>query len=122
LLRAWRHAGRARAADPEPWVRAIARREALRLRARAAGREAPLEALADRPGAEHRTERDDAALDVRTALAGLSAADRRMLFDLYWADRPVRDIAQDLGMPVGTVKIRMHRSRRRLESLLTTTP
>ncbi len=45
--------------------------------------------------------------------------DTRRLFELhYWGNLTIREIAEDLEMPIGTVKIRMHRARRRIAAEL----
>jgi len=99
-------------------VAAIARREALR---RAALRlEAPLE--------EGRAGEDAAAagafealarrLDVQAALGALEPEERRLLDLRYGSDMTQRAIAEELGVPEGTVKVRLHRLRVRLKDEL----
>jgi RNA polymerase sigma factor (sigma-70 family) len=81
--------------------RGTARREQLaaRLRTSFAG------PLADRPH-----ERDE----VRTAFAGLSAGDRELLSLTGWEGLSPAEIATVLGCSRGTVRVRLHRARRRL--------
>jgi RNA polymerase sigma-70 factor, ECF subfamily len=60
----------------------------------------------------------DAALvraDIMTALAG---PDGDLLRLMYIQDRPVAEVAEILGVPVGTVKSRAHRARRLLRATL----
>ena len=115
-IRAWRHQGRCQTpARPEPWVRAIARREALR-------------ALAQRSElsidncqvADTRQDMSDlpATLDVRRALSGLQSQDRRLLIGHYWQDLPNSELAEQLGLAEVTVRVRLHRLRRRLRETL----
>jgi RNA polymerase sigma-70 factor (ECF subfamily) len=119
-IRAWRYAHACRdARRPGPWVRAIARREALRIAARGAP-----------PAGESATEAEDHAageldrvvaerVDVRRALAlTTDVLDRRLLAHRYWEGRSEAEIAALTGLPVGTVKVRLHRARRRLRHQL----
>jgi RNA polymerase sigma-70 factor (ECF subfamily) len=118
LIRAWRFASRCRSPGrPEPWVRAIARREALRLMAR---RPAPHSNLEDAGvvGDDDHAECVERRADVVEALGRLDEQDRRLLLMQYWQERTCSETAAELGMPVGTVKIRLHRSRKRLADLL----
>ena len=52
------------------------------------------------------------------ALATLRAADRDVLLLYAWADLGYEEIAQAIGVPVGTVRSRLHRARRRIRELL----
>ena len=111
LLRAWRKRGQCRAADdPLPWVGRIAHNEGRRYCA-TSGREVlqanpePLgEELADEPLGE--------------ILASLREGERIVVELRYVHDQTHRAIAGQLGMPVGTVKARLHRARHRLKEAL----
>ncbi len=117
VLRAWRHRASCRdAGAPEPWVGAIARREALRVAARRRGED--LTDLDDEPLARG-DERDHAgALDLRDAVAALPAQDREIFLRHYWGDQSCAQTAAALGMPEGTIKIRLMRGRHRLRARL----
>jgi RNA polymerase sigma factor (sigma-70 family) len=52
--------------------------------------------------------------DVQAALAGLSDRDRRLLEMRYEEDLTQKMIARRLGIPEGTVKVRLHRARNKL--------
>ena len=52
------------------------------------------------------------------ALAGLSAADRDVLLLVAWADLTYAEVASALDVPVGTVRSRLHRARRRVRDEL----
>ncbi|WP_342669539.1 RNA polymerase sigma factor [Streptomyces yerevanensis] len=54
---------------------------------------------------------------VRTALAQLSRPDREVLALCVWAGLDYAAAAEALGVPVGTVRSRLSRARRRLEKL-----
>jgi len=100
-------------------VRRIAQREALR------------------PSHDGRTERLDddrllddfdwfagrhEAIDVRRAALRALADEERPVFWLhYWCDHSCREIAGRLGLPVGTVKIRLFRGRARVRAALEAT-
>ena len=100
---------------PGPWVRAIARREAWRI---AGGRrEEPLEA-APEPVAAGDEELTLARMTVRAALAGLPVRDRELLHATYWEDLSGTDASLRLGHTEATVRVRLHRVRRALESSL----
>lgn len=116
LVRAWRHraaCGNPRA--PDAWVRSISRREALRIVERPrhlelVGEEEPEDRASAGPG--------PAGVDVRRAVGLLSEIDQRLVLRFYWAGQADHEIARDLGMPVGTVKVRLHRARMRLHDEL----
>ena len=61
----------------------------------------------------------DLRMDVSRALNDrLSEGERRLLAYRYWLDYTDRQIADALGIPLGTAKIRLHRARRKLEAAL----
>ncbi|MFE7172994.1 RNA polymerase sigma factor [Streptomyces sp. NPDC057616] len=110
-----------------PWLYGIVtnlvgqhrRAEARRLRAlaRVAGTTpAEGEPLADRVvakvGAEHSRAR------LAGALAGLPARHRDVLLLIAWGDLDYAEAAQALGVPVGTVRSRLHRARAGLRQAL----
>ena len=57
-------------------------------------------------------------LDVRRALATLSGDEQRLLDLRYRADMTQRAVAATLGLPEGTVKVRLHRVRKLLHERL----
>lgn len=116
LVRAWRHrASCARPDAPDAWVRSISRREALRLVDRP---RPPVFAgdVEEAGGASAPPE--PSAVDLRQAVSLLGELDRRLLLRFYWAGQSDREIARELDMPLGTVKIRLHRARMRLHDEL----
>lgn len=52
------------------------------------------------------------------ALAGLSRGDRDVLLLVAWGDLGYEETAQALGVPVGTVRSRLHRARRKVRAAL----
>jgi RNA polymerase sigma factor (sigma-70 family) len=107
-----------------PWLLGIAvnllahhrRSEARRLRALAA---------ATGPEAERFTDASAGRVDAAAARGRLLAAleqlddyDREALLLYAWAELKYGEIAHALGIPVGTVRSRLHRSRRKLRQAL----
>ncbi|MEV5611306.1 RNA polymerase sigma factor [Streptomyces sp. NPDC052225] len=56
------------------------------------------------------------------ALAALSSADRHVLLLVAWADLSYQDVAEALGIPVGTVRSRLNRARRKVRAALGADP
>jgi RNA polymerase sigma-70 factor (ECF subfamily) len=115
-LRAWRYRERGgREPDrPGAWLGRIAQREALRVAAQR--RLEPLEGVdPSRPSHD-----DDVAqrLTIESALARLPGRDRALLHAHYVEDLTCAQVAQRLGLPVGTVKVRLYRLRGRLRGVL----
>lgn len=117
LMRIWRHRHRVREAEKRlAWVAAIARNEALRVAQKRDGVRAR-EQHAD----EIELGSEDLALDhalnqavLEGLLAPLETADRSLLRLRYADDLTQAEIAARLGLPEGTVKVRLHRLRLRL--------
>jgi len=111
--------------NARPWLYGIATRllahhrrsEARRLRATA-------RLVATRDQGSDPTEDVLDALEARStwpvvadALATLPDGERDVLFLYAWEDLSYQDIATALGLPVGTVRSRLNRARRRLREL-----
>jgi RNA polymerase sigma factor (sigma-70 family) len=97
---------------PDAWVRRVGIRMAVRTVKR--------ERL--RPRLER--ELDVASLpqpvdvDVLQAVRGLPATQRAAIVLFYFEDRPVAEVAQILSCPEATVRVYLHRARKRLAALL----
>jgi len=124
LLRVWRQRHQCRqGATPEPWVAQIARREALRLLERRREQEARtvtdgehvLAGLSD-ARAGHSAQLD--ALQFDEAVANLPNRDRALAVLHYRGDLAQGCLATALGVPEGTVRVRLHRLRARLRASL----
>lgn len=117
LLRAWRRRSTLRDSERRnQWLAAIVRNEAFRQHARV--RPDPTATIELREGAED--ERVLAAVelaDLHAALKGLSKRDREILELRYEQDLTHPVIANRLGIPEGTVKVRLHRARAKLRML-----
>jgi RNA polymerase sigma factor (sigma-70 family) len=114
----------ARYSDARPWLFGIAT-NLLRDHFRAARRE---ESKLERSAALDTMPHNDAALDglerqllgphLAAALLDIPAADRDALLLMAWADLDYEQIAQALGIQLGTVRSRIYRARQRLRDYL----
>lgn len=117
LLRAWRRRSTLR--EPEyrsQWLASIVRNEAFRQHAKV--RPSPTEII-DQDGEE---DAQVVALvelaDLREAVARLSDREREVLEMRYEDDLTQRAIAEKMGIPEGTVKVRLHRARKKLRRVV----
>lgn len=114
LLRAWRRRSTLRDAERRnQWLGTIVRNEAFRQHARL--RPDPISTIEGQEGAE------DAEVvatvetaDLHAALDRLTDRDRMLLELRYTEDLTQAAIARRLGIPEGTVKVRLHRARNKL--------
>lgn len=65
-----------------------------------------------------RLDAEAARADLARLLAELDPADRDVLLLYAWAELPYDEIATAIGIPVGTVRSKLHRLRRRLRQQL----
>jgi RNA polymerase sigma-70 factor (ECF subfamily) len=123
LLRAWRLRHRCRHPESNAaWVAQIARNEALRLRARRRLQAGPTSL----PGGEPIQPEQAAAgeselldrLSWQDALAHLPPEDRALVVLCYAGDITQASLANALGMPEVTVRVRLHRIRNRLGQVI----
>jgi RNA polymerase sigma-70 factor, ECF subfamily len=118
MARAWGRRHRCQTPErPLPWVLQITRNEAYRLMERGRLRDAHcgLDTVAELPASaaadgDHVHER----IDVRRAVGMLPAEDRVLVGLRYEEDLAQPRIAKVLRMPEGTIKVRLHRIRKRL--------
>ena len=121
FLRAWRASASydpARASQ-RTWLFAILRNVVIDL-ARARRARPPLaagDATAER-SADDELERAVTAWQVEAALAELDEDHRRVLVEVHWRGRPYHEVADDLGIPTGTVKSRVYYGLRAMRSSL----
>jgi RNA polymerase sigma-70 factor (ECF subfamily) len=121
MTRAWRQRAKCHSPSaPGPWVAQIARNEALRLWQREQGRRArAADEVEEEPAAgEPLEEQAIRRVSVRQALETLTDEERQLVSLRYEADLAHPAIAAALGMPEGTVKVRLHRIRKRLATLI----
>ena len=111
--------------DARPWLFGIAT-NLVRHHRRSEGRRLRAYARLDIPtgddggltGIEDRLDARDLAPVMATALLHLSQGDRDTVLLFAWADLRYEDIAVALGIPIGTVRSRLHRARRQLRELI----
>jgi RNA polymerase sigma-70 factor (ECF subfamily) len=114
--------------DPErpvrPWLYGIAanlmrhhwRKERRMLRAYARNGVDPV--FADEDAAVERADADARHRELATALAGLRRDEREILLLRAWVELTDSEIADALGLPIGTVKSRLSRARDQLRNQL----
>ena len=114
-----------RRADARPWLYGIAanvmgkhrRAEVRMFRAFArTGADPVADGHADR--VDSRVAAAAVQRDLAAALAGLPAADRDVLLLIAWADLSYEETAAALRIPVGTVRSRLNRARRKVREAL----
>jgi RNA polymerase sigma factor (sigma-70 family) len=110
--------------DARPWLYGIAanligkhsRSEVRMLRAYARTGTDPV--LAETDEADSRLASAAVRQDLAAALAALTSGDRDVLLMIAWADLSYAEVATALGIPVGTVRSRLHRARARIRAAL----
>jgi RNA polymerase sigma-70 factor (ECF subfamily) len=103
-----------------PWLYAVARNAIIdraRSRREATFAEPPDEA-ATSPGPPERAESAYISWRVHRAVHDLPPSEREVLELAYWGDLSQREVAQFLGIPLGTVKTRTRSGLARLADLL----
>jgi RNA polymerase sigma factor (sigma-70 family) len=106
----------------EAWVLGIARKRAIDQLRRRHANVVPIDELRDIAGDDGRelAERYVRASEVRGALGRLPVEQREVLTLAYFGGLTQTEIADRLGVPLGTVKARAFRGLRRLADLLAT--
>jgi RNA polymerase sigma-70 factor (ECF subfamily) len=120
VTRAWRQRGSCHnPAAPGAWVAQIARNEALRLWQREQRRQAHSTEVEEEPaGGETLEDQMIRRVSVHQALQSLTDEERQLVRLRYESDLAHPAIAKELGLPEGTVKVRLHRIRKRLATLI----
>jgi RNA polymerase sigma-70 factor (ECF subfamily) len=114
LLRAWRRRSTLRDGDRRnQWLSTIVRNEAFRQHARV--RPDPIATIESHEGIEdEQVVATVEQADLHAALGRLPDKDRQLLYLRYDEDLTQAAIASRLGIPEGTVKVRLHRARDKL--------
>ncbi|GAA3714662.1 RNA polymerase sigma factor [Nonomuraea antimicrobica] len=111
--------------DARPWLYGIAanligkhRRTEVRayLALSRIGTDEVAESHTDR--VEARVSASSAHRELAGALAVLSPEDREVLLMIAWADLSYEEVSRALGIPIGTVRSRLHRARRKTREAL----
>jgi RNA polymerase sigma-70 factor (ECF subfamily) len=116
LLRAWRRRSTLRDQDRrKEWLGTIVRNEAFRQHSRV--RPDPVDTVESWEGAEdERIISTVERADLHAALKRLSERDRKLIELRYEEDLTQEAIARRLGVPDGTVQVRLHRLRHKLRA------
>lgn len=114
MVRAWRKRGTLRnSAARKAWLATIVRNEALREFAR--NRPSPTDLIEVIHGSDdERVLATVERADLHAALERLNERDRQLVRLRYDEDMTQKAIAHRLGIPLGTVKVRLHRVRAKL--------
>jgi RNA polymerase sigma-70 factor (ECF subfamily) len=102
------------------WLYTVARNaivDRLRRNGPAAGAELPELVSAD-PGPAERAEESDTSFRVHRALEELQPKEREVIELAYWSGMSQSEVAEYLGLPLGTVKTRTRSGLARLASML----
>jgi RNA polymerase sigma-70 factor (ECF subfamily) len=121
LARAWRSRASCRTPDaPLPWCLQITRNEAFRvIRRRQAQACDPLDEIAVEDARARREQpRTLIRIDVSRALGTLEPHERHLIALRYMCDYSHAEIAEQFDIPEATARVRLHRARKRLASLL----
>lgn len=132
FLAAWKGAASFQPPDPAgtskagAWLWGIARRQAALLLRRRGPAHAPLAeglslnaaGISGDHGLADPAETVAAQAGLASAVSTLSPAEHEVWRLMYVEDRPLAEIAELMGVPVGTVKSRAHRARRLLRAAL----
>jgi RNA polymerase sigma-70 factor (ECF subfamily) len=124
FLAAWKGAGEFKAeSQVTTWLLAIARHKAisaLRRRAEAQLDDHTAAAIVDpRDDPETRLDKQDRSRIVQKCLTRLSPAHREIIDLVYYHGKPIKEVAQIVGVPEGTVKTRMFHARKLMSKMLT---
>ncbi|MEU6193550.1 sigma-70 family RNA polymerase sigma factor [Streptomyces sp. NPDC047061] len=116
--------------NARPWLYGIAgnligkqrRAEVRALKALARTGHDPVAASWSESWVEDTDSRIDAQGPLAGALAALTAGDRHVLLLVAWADLTYQEVAEALDIPVGTVRSRLNRARRKVRTALGADP
>jgi RNA polymerase sigma-70 factor (ECF subfamily) len=119
----WKGAGQFKAeSQVTTWLLAIARHKAisaLRRRSEAQLDDHAAAAIVDpRDDPETRMDKQDRSKVIRKCLSRLSLSHREIVDLVYYHGKLVKEVAQIVGVPEGTVKTRMFHARRHMSKLL----
>ena len=123
LLTVWRKAGafdRAKAA-PSTWIFTIARNlriDAARRARRVEPADDPSDAADAEPAPDEALVAAQSETRVRQALLSLPTEQAEVVRLSFFSDKPHSEIAEELALPLGTVKSRLRLAMRRLRDLL----
>ncbi|MHC4931971.1 MAG: RNA polymerase sigma factor, partial [Planctomycetota bacterium] len=120
FLRLWTGAGRIDGDSAKAWLLTVATNLALNaIRSRRRRPMQPLASLAGTPDATSQppdlvAERSERAAAFRYAVAALPAGKRAVVRLVHEERKELHEVARELGIPLGTVKSRLHYAMKRL--------
>jgi RNA polymerase sigma-70 factor (ECF subfamily) len=125
FLRAWRHLPRllADGRSPRPWLRQVLRH--VLIDAARTARAHPVSLLEEMPVDGEVDGGYESLLDrgvLARALGPLSPAHRQVLVEIFYRDAPAERVAEELGIPAGTVRSRLHYALRAVREQLVADP
>jgi len=104
------------------WIYSVARNHAINVRSRARPDTVPLESAAPlasgRPGPDDELERREDLARIERILGCLDGRYRETVELRYLAGKQYAEIAELLGVPIGTVKTLLHRARLKMKAML----
>ena len=124
LVKVWRHAATAPAGHERAWVARVARNAALDLLRRRAVRPRPLmgDALVDdvstTPLPDDVSESSELRREIEAAIGQLDEPFRSIIVLREIEGLAYNEIADALDLPLNTLKVYLHRARRRLQAAL----
>lgn len=125
LVRLWQHRTTVEEPGARPWLMRTAHNLCIdrirkrRVRSEIADGEAVVDLQSDsNPGPQRRAESGEIGRSIETALSTLSETDRAVIVMREVQGLPYDEIAAALGLPLGTLKARLHRARDRLRTHL----
>jgi RNA polymerase sigma-70 factor (ECF subfamily) len=123
MLSAWRAAGQFRGESKVlTWLLSIARNKAINARRRRSLPQISLNDAYETPGTDtgpfERVIRNNESQIVRATLDQLPAQQREVLVLVFYHQLTENEVADVLGIPVGTVKSRLHRGKEMLRRVL----
>lgn len=116
----WRNAGAVEDGKLKAYLGAVARnkaKDALRRQKRELPLEEDLLPLSPEDPARQLEEKELARFP-REAVLSMGEAEREIFLRYYYAYEPIAEIAEALGIPLSTVKIRLRRGRQKLKEIL----
>jgi RNA polymerase sigma-70 factor (ECF subfamily) len=125
MIRLWQHRGRVNGQGARPWLMRTAHNLCIdSIRKRKVRSEVDEgDAVIERqhgaaPDAAKLTESGELGQAIRKALEGMLPQDRAVIVMREVQGLPYNEIAEALGLPLGTLKARLHRARDRLRTKL----
>lgn len=116
----WKHGEQVTEGKLKPWLAAVARNRAkdlLRKRRNTLPMDEDVLAIsAETP--EEQTLAEERKQELFSAVESMGEPDREIFLRFYYMFQTMEEIAMRLGIPIGTIKTKLHRGRKRLKEIL----